>query len=600
MLNKHKIIVFLVLLFGLFVACLAVQFDTEKYIGVDEIKAGMECYALTCYQGVTIEKFDMEVLSVVRDFSPGRDMILVRGLDERFIHTGPVAGCSGSPVFIEGRLAGALANGWSFSKDPLYGVTPIADMLRVGEKAEAERGKSLSASALSGIDYSMIDLSAAAEALDRSIEARRSNSYGMENLPLAVSVSGLGDEGLASAAGILSQMGLNAVSGRGRVEVGDIDIKFERGSTIAIPLVDGDIVMAAVGTVTEVRDGEIFGFGHSMFGEGAVDMPIATGYIHTVVSSVVRSFKLGMPIRTVGALRSDESTAIRGTIGAEAKLIPFKIKVDRYNELKAREYNCMLATHKQMTPLLVGSVMSGASMFSGNIPARHTIRYSGNLKIEGGEVIRFDNVTSGLGLSPVIQEVIGAVAVIMNNPYKEASIESIDLSISIDDASSVGRIWSVELSESEVLAGESVEVRVVSEGYLRPKREHVFTLEIDKNTAEGNYTLSVLGGGGYLDFLRKTESWKFKSENFESLTNSIKRIVDIRRDMLYCVLALGKSGIVIEGSGLKDLPATRSMILADGMRSLDVKGYPQWTEASESTEAVIIGSKSLKLKVVSK
>ena len=105
--------------------------DPARYISVDEIKPGMEAYCLTVYKGTTVEKFGVEVLSVVHDFMPGRDAILVRGTDERFIHTGPVAGCSGSPVYIDGRLAGALATGWQFSKDPLYGVTPIADMLRV-------------------------------------------------------------------------------------------------------------------------------------------------------------------------------------------------------------------------------------------------------------------------------------------------------------------------------------------------------------------------------------------------------------------------------------------------------------------------------------
>ena len=114
--------------------------DPARYISVDEIKPGMEAYCLTVYKGTEVEKFGLEVLSVVHDFMPGRDAILVRGTDERFIHTGPVAGCSGSPVYINGRLAGAMAMGWQFSKDPLYGVTPIADMLRVGGAAFNQSG----------------------------------------------------------------------------------------------------------------------------------------------------------------------------------------------------------------------------------------------------------------------------------------------------------------------------------------------------------------------------------------------------------------------------------------------------------------------------
>ncbi|MBA7624504.1 hypothetical protein ES703_31913 [subsurface metagenome] len=106
--------------------------DPARYIGVDEIKPGMEAYCLTEYGAAGVEKFGLEVIDVVRDFDLGRDVILVKGTDERFIHTGPVLGCSGSPVYIEGRLAGALALAWTYSKDPLYGVTPIKEMLSVG------------------------------------------------------------------------------------------------------------------------------------------------------------------------------------------------------------------------------------------------------------------------------------------------------------------------------------------------------------------------------------------------------------------------------------------------------------------------------------
>ena len=106
--------------------------DSQRYIKIDEIKPGMDAYCLTDYGEAGIEKFALKVLDIVQGFEPGRNAILVMGVDERFKHTGPVGGCSGSPVYIDGRLAGALAFGWTFSKDPLYGVTPIEEMLEVG------------------------------------------------------------------------------------------------------------------------------------------------------------------------------------------------------------------------------------------------------------------------------------------------------------------------------------------------------------------------------------------------------------------------------------------------------------------------------------
>jgi len=112
--------------------------DKQKYIGLDEIARGMEAYCLTVYEGAKIERFEMEVISVVYDYKPGQNMILVVGKDERFKHSGPVQGCSGSPVYIDGRMAGALSYGYSFATDPLYMVTPIAEMLAIGSTETAK------------------------------------------------------------------------------------------------------------------------------------------------------------------------------------------------------------------------------------------------------------------------------------------------------------------------------------------------------------------------------------------------------------------------------------------------------------------------------
>ena len=119
--------------------------DSSKYISIKEIKPGMKAYCLTEYGTAGIEKFGLEVVDVVHNMNTGReligDVILVKGTDERFISTGPVAGCSGSPVYIDGRLAGALAFTWTYSKDPLYAATPIGEMLRIGQGGQTEQSE---------------------------------------------------------------------------------------------------------------------------------------------------------------------------------------------------------------------------------------------------------------------------------------------------------------------------------------------------------------------------------------------------------------------------------------------------------------------------
>jgi hypothetical protein len=122
----------------LFLASCGADIDKTRYITIDQISPGMDAVCLTVYKGVEPEKFNLKVVDIVRDIAPGRNAILVMGTDERFIHTGPVAGCSGSPVYINNRLAGAMSFAWTFSKDPLYGVTPIEEMLQVGSHIPAK------------------------------------------------------------------------------------------------------------------------------------------------------------------------------------------------------------------------------------------------------------------------------------------------------------------------------------------------------------------------------------------------------------------------------------------------------------------------------
>ncbi|MHC4759582.1 MAG: SpoIVB peptidase S55 domain-containing protein, partial [Planctomycetota bacterium] len=190
--------------------------DSSKYITVDEVKPGMQAYCLTIFEGTEIEKFELEVLSVVRNFRTGMDAILVKGLDERFIHTGPVGGCSGSPVYIEGRMAGALAFGWTFSKDPLYGVTPIKDMLRVGQANYTQNlGDGFKEPSLA-FDYSSpVNIDNIQEMLFETAIDRK-NTYGsLEPLPCPLIISGLPSSAFDYIGPQAESLGFMAVPGIG-------------------------------------------------------------------------------------------------------------------------------------------------------------------------------------------------------------------------------------------------------------------------------------------------------------------------------------------------------------------------------------------------
>ncbi len=259
-------------------ACLDAVWDPQRYIKVSEVKPGMPAYCLTDYGEHGVEKFEMKVLDVVygiRDLEPGRSSILVMGQDERFKHTGLVAGCSGSPVFIDGRLAGALAWGYTFSKDPLYGVTPIEEMLEVGEVGGSAPAGGTARKAALTFDLSKpIDLAE----IDKELTAHKvlasSGSNGPAALPCPLLISGLPGETCQELTAPLEALGFQAVASPAGVPAQAGATTLQPGGTLAIPMVTGDIRMSAVGTVTEVRGDRIYGFGHSLFGGGPTNLPM--------------------------------------------------------------------------------------------------------------------------------------------------------------------------------------------------------------------------------------------------------------------------------------------------------------------------------------
>jgi len=573
--------------------------DPTKYITIDEVRPGMEAYCLTGYKGTKIEKFDMEVLSVVRNVRPGRDAILVQGTDERFIHTGPVAGCSGSPVYIDGRLAGALAFGWTFSKDPLYGVTPIEEILKVGKVSPPETGtKHIGAGGFmfdfsTPVDFAQVHRQITATALTAKAQS------GMSALPCPLITSGL-------PAGVVEQLnnsvepfGLMAVAGiGGSADINkNEDVQLAPGACLAVPLVTGDIEMEVIGTVTEVVGDKVYGFGHDFLGYGPIDLPMATGQIHTVVSRVIRSFKFASAIEIVGALTADESTAVFGRIGAKARMIPVTIKVDRYNDTEKRLYNCRLANNRLLTPFVLRAVVAGAALYLGDLPPDHMIEYKVTIGLEDADHITFENVSTGAGLTEMIIEGTVPVALLMNNPYEKVDIESIDFDVRIMPKNIISHIWSVDLADSTVKAGQELQIGVVVESFLAGKKKYQYSLKIPDELAPGRYDLIITGGYGYQKFLRKAASYRFVPQNLATLIEAMNNLLAIKRDGLYCLLVLPPGGIALEKAELPDLPATKALVLQDAKRTLRTQPYQHWLENSLTTGTVVIDEKVMRITV---
>ena len=600
----------------------------DRYITIDEVQPGMDAYCLTGYKDAEIEKFPLEVLSVVRDIRPGRDAILVQGTDERFIHTGPVWGCSGSPVYIDGRLAGALAFTWSFSKDPLYGVTPIEDILKVGQETQNSKLKTQNYGMGFVFDFSKpVDFAE----IDGRITAGPGTDPGLASkghggsprrggprriaLPCPLITYGLPTEVCEQLGALVEPFGLYAVSLTG-VAVGGAGGpprrvarrpgtgaretehgKLAPGACLAVPLVTGDIKIEVIGTVTEVLGDKVYGFGHGLLGYGQIDLPIATARVHAVVSSLYRSFRLARSVKIVGALTVDESAGVLGRIGRKARMIPLTIRVTRYNDTEPRVYNCQIANNRLLTPLVLRSVVAGAALLRGNLPPENTVAYKGLIDVAGFEPISFENVSSGFGLAEAIADSVGPVAMLMNNPYEVAEIRSLDFDISIMSKSAVAHIWSVDLSDSRVKAGQTIEITVVVESVLGGRKKYESSLRIPDELVPGQYDLIISGGRGYGEFLKKAVPYRFVPQSLPGLVEAMNNVLSVKRGKLYCLLVLPAGGIALEKAELPDLPATKALILQDGKRTLSTQPYSHWLEQTVESGTVVIDKKVMRITV---
>lgn len=569
--------------------------DPNKYIAVEEIKSGMQGYCLTCMEGTTVEKFDLQVLSVVPDFEPGRATILVQLTGDRFLHTGPVAGCSGSPVYVDGRLAGALAGAWTFSKDPFFTVTPIEEMLKVGQDGY---GRQRDRWQVYGFDYTKpVDFSVIDGRIRQSLSEKRHRGVNAGSLPGLLVSCNLPSRVCQQLDALAEPFGLMvAAGGGGKTQEGQ-KVRLEPGSCLAVPWVTGDIAMTVLGTVTEVAGDKVYGFGHGYLGYGAVELPMATGQVHAVVSSVYRSFKVGSALETVGALTVDQSTAVVGTIGAKAPMIPLTVRVQRYNDSEVRQYDCRIVNNELLTPVGVNMVLLGAASVHGDLPPEHTVKYDMALEMDNHPSVSCENVSTGRGLTDVILDGVSSIAMLIDNPYEKIDITSMEFAISIEPRSSLSHIWSVEVSDSRVEPGQKIDVEVVVESYLAEKKKYRFSVAIPKQLTQGKYELVVCGSYGYEQFLRKTVPYRFVAQDMQDLIEALNDLLQIKRDRLYCLLILPPGGIEVEKAGLPDLPATKALVLQSSTRTLNTRLHPQWLEESQQIGSVVVDRETMHIQV---
>ncbi len=600
---------------------LAGEPPVSSYWNVADVRPGMKGVGKTVMVGTRLDEFQAEVLGVMKDVSPGRDMILCRLSGCDLEHAGIIQGMSGSPIYIDGKLLGAVAYAWEFAKDPIAGVTPFSQMLqyvrssdrRLAAEAKGEKiGPNVSAS-IYRIELPLpVSMEGARTASGSRFplplelpSASGRGLGGMRAIATPLSVSGFGASGLAVLEHQLAPIGM-APMAAGEVSDGVRQglqaTRLEPGGPISIAMVTGDFDLSAIGTVTHVEGDRVYAFGHPMMSLGACAFPMMTGYIHTVYPRASVSMKMGSPLELVGVLDTDVSTSIAGRIGPKPDLLPMSVTVKTGRYADPRTYDVRIVRDPKLLSGLVQAVLAGAVDTEGDLPDELTARLSATIRLEGQEPVVLTDTVSGprftgaLGVAALFGPVTSLVGIIAKNPLEPLRVESIDCKVEIDAGRTTATIESLRLDSDRVQPGQTVRAQVTLLPYKAARTTTEIEIPLPTDLPDGSYELMIGDCGSSLR--RRTAAAPHLAEprTLTALLEYLRLQAEMPRNQIYAHLGLPERGVAVAGQAMPNLPGSLRAVFRESRETRPSEVKAELVVASPS-KFVIEGSQTIKFEV---
>jgi hypothetical protein len=552
----------------------------NSYWNVDDVRPGMKGYGRTVMKGTTIERFDAEVLGVLKNVSPGRDLVLCRLAGLRLDHTGVIAGMSGSPVYFNGKLLGAVSYAWAYGKEPIAGVTPFSQMHGFVEAHErrdlVEGGKPrrVGLAAPVWLDGRRFDAVTVADDADPTPAA----ADGLLMVPLRtpVAATGFTAGALALLRDRFRSAGMVPVQGGGAgatVTDADREAELEPGSPLAVALMTGDFDLSGIGTVTHVEGDRIYGWGHPYMSLGACDLPAMTGFIHTIYPRQSVSFKLGSPLRTVGVVNADVSTCVAGWLGREPDLLPVRMSVRLGPQHAPSVYNVKVVRQRTLLPTLVFTALANSVDMEGDLPDELTAEFRARIEVEGHEPVILQDTYSGAGYSGsrAAQAIYNQVAILVNilggNTHAPLRITRIDCDTQLSPGRRTAEVEAVELDSETYAPGETLRAAVWVRPYRGARQRLTATLKLPADLPEGSYSATVGDDPAAMRAELRDSPHLSYPMTVEQVFASLRLQTSARRTNLAVRVPLPAVGVVLTEGPLPDLPASAVQILGQTRRT---------------------------------
>ncbi|HAR36734.1 MAG TPA: hypothetical protein DCR87_07530, partial [Acidobacteria bacterium] len=454
----------------------------SRIMPLSQVKPGMKGTGRSVFSGNQVDSFEVEILGVMENVQPGRNWILARLKGVGLENTGVVAGMSGSPVYIDGQLVGAVAFSYAFAKEAIAGITPIEEMLALTQAGQPRRptgglpaGFQLESLTQEELGRAYLEMTSAAAGNFSTDQA-----FIPAKIPLIF--SGFSERAFRQFKPFFSQYNFLPVLGTGQAASQSLKltpqpVTLSEGQAVGVQLLTGDLDLTAVGTVTYVDGNKILAFGHPFYNLGPVDYGLTSAEVLAVVPSLESSFKLASTGQLIGRVLQDRTSGVLAEVGSFPRYIPLNVEVQD-SPVSRKQFKLKLVNDQILTPALVNlalfTVLGTEERSYGNL----SVDFEADLFLEEGLSVHLEDLFSGNmdNASTSLSGLVAAVVYMLkNNEFKEVSLNQIEVKIRVVEQLRTATLEKVLLDKYEVQPGEVIKVRT----YYRTYSNDLKTEEVE-------------------------------------------------------------------------------------------------------------------------
>jgi len=540
-------------------------------MGIADIRPGMTGIGRTVFDGTHVEEFKVNIIGVLENvIGTHRNLILAKLEGGPLANTGVIAGMSGSPVYIDGKLIGAVSYSLgSFPKEPIAGITPIAEMTDsaavtdirpAGAKVHLEfplTRDGLTAAFRKALNWNRPFADRPSDAQFTGVSALGLSGAQLGTLmrPIATPLAMSGfDPDVADLLGsaFRDQGFIPSGAAAGGARIGEMAYSgpLKPGDAVGVMLVGGDLQLGATGTVTHIDGDQVYAFGHPMYNLGPTEFPMTRAYVYTVLPSLFSSMKLSSVGEVIGTVVQDRATAIGGRLGPGPRMIPVALTLES-KRAASRKFQFNVVNDQLLGPLMAyASVLNTLNSYERQYGAT-TFQIRGTARVKQHEAIEFNNLISGdQAAMNAAGYLIAPITYLLGNEYEKVDLEGVNVTIGTTEEPKTATLERVWLDDPRPRAGKSVPLKVLFRTYRGD--DIVRTLPIDI-PANATGSLSVLVSDGAR--LGQAEQREARTAQPRSVDLVIKSLNKARRNnTLYVKLLGSNAGAVVNGETLSSLP----------------------------------------------